>query len=187
MRSLSLNFRNAVYAHESGQVAVILVTITHPSLSQPIYLSTDPTQPAEGFNTNILPVADVLAMLDVLAVGQLAYCTISRGHTYLFVGMEVSLPDERDRAPPTSKLTISNVDESLIPLIRSVTTQASVLMEGILASAPDTVEFSIPVLQVIGVDYDATTISLNLAMDALAIEPYPSGSFDPASFPGLFY
>jgi hypothetical protein len=43
VRVLSLNFRKALYAQESGEVPIFLLTITHPSLAAPIRLSTDPT------------------------------------------------------------------------------------------------------------------------------------------------
>lgn len=35
--------------------------------------------------------------------------------------------------------------------------------------------------------YDASALQFDLTMDALVTEPYPSGTFSPAYFPGLFY
>jgi hypothetical protein len=35
--------------------------------------------------------------------------------------------------------------------------------------------------------YDVSALTFDLTMDALVTEPYPAGSFDPASFPSLFF
>lgn len=166
MRTLSLNARQALFSQESGEVMVLLLTITHPNLAEPIRLTSDPTQR--------------------LSTDPLVYGTTSRGNDYLFVGMEVTLPDEKEQSPPSSKLIVSNVDRAIIPLVRSITSPAQVLMEGLLASDLSTVEFSVPVLDIINVNYDAAQLTFDLAIDALAIEPFPAGNFDPASFPALF-
>lgn len=166
MRTLSLNFRNALFAQESGEVAAFLLTITHPSLAQPIRLSSDPTVR--------------------ITTEPLVYGTTSRGNDYLFVGMDLALPDEKEASPPASKMMISNVDRETIALARSINSPAEVLIECILASAPDAIETTIPVLEIINVNYDAAQLTFDLAMDALAIEPFPAGTFSPSSFAGLF-
>ena len=59
-------------------------------------------------------------------------------------------------------------------------------IEAVLASAPDDVEMNWPALDMSNLTYDAMTLQFDLTMDALVTEPFPSGSFSPASFPGLF-
>ena len=44
MRVLSLNFREAIFGPESGEVPIFLLTITHPDLDEPVYLTTDATE-----------------------------------------------------------------------------------------------------------------------------------------------
>jgi hypothetical protein len=166
VRTLSLNFRAAVFAQESGEVPIFLLTITHPSLSAPILLSSDATAR--------------------ITTDPLLYGTISRGNTFLYVGMQISLPDDEDQSPPAAKMIISNVDRSIIPLIRSILLPPSVTIECVLASALDTVELSVPAMDMVDVTYDAAQLTFDLAIDAMALEPYPAGNFDPASFPGLF-
>jgi len=167
MRTLSLTFRQAMFAQESGEVAVFLLTISHPSLVDgPIRLSSDPTSR--------------------LSTDPLSYGTVSRGETFLFVGMEIALPDEQEKSPPATKMIISNVDRSIIPLVRSINSPAQVKMEGLLVSDLATVEFTVPQLDIINVNYDAGQLTFDLAMDALAIEPYPYLTFSPAVFPGLY-
>jgi Domain of unknown function (DUF1833) len=167
MRILSLNFRQAIFGQESGEVPIFLLTITHEALDEPIRLSTDPT--TRLFDT------------------PLVYATESRGETYYYAGIDVTIPDEEDRAPPRSKLGIENVSRDLIPLARSISTPPHVKIEAVLASAPDTVEMTWPALDMSGVTYNAQVLEFTLTMDSLAKEPYPSGEFSPAYFPGLFY
>ncbi|WP_027517887.1 DUF1833 family protein [Bradyrhizobium sp. WSM1417] len=167
MRVLSLNFRQALFAQQSGEVPIFLLTITHPQLANPILLTTDPT-------TRI-------------TTDPLVYGTVSRGETYLFAGVDITLPDEQDKSPPASKLSIQNVTRDLIPLARSVATPPQVLIEAVLASAPDTVETTFATFDMANLVADAAMLNFDLTIDALATEPYPSGTFSPASFPGLFY
>jgi hypothetical protein len=166
VRVLSLNFRQALFSQESGEVPIFLLTITHDELDAPIYLTTDPTTR--------------------LSDDPLIYGTTSRGIEFLYAGVDVTLPDEQDKAPPASKLTIANVSRELIPLARSVSTPPSVKIEAVLASAPDVVEMVWPAMDMSNLTYDASYLQFDLTMDALVTEPYPSGTFSPAYFPGLF-
>lgn len=167
MRVLSLNFRKALFSQESGEVPIFLLTITHPQLDEPVLLSTDPT-------TRI-------------TTDPLVYGTVSRGETYVYAGVDITLPDEQDRSPPSSKLTIENVTRDLIPLARSISTPAQVVIEAILASAPDTVETTFAAFDMTNLVADTAVLTFDLTIDALATEPYPSGTFAPSAFPGLFY
>lgn len=166
MRVLSLNMREAIFGQESGEVPIFLLTITHPELDEPVYLTTDPTTR--------------------LGTDPLTYGTVSRGITFMYAGVDVTIPDEQDKSPPASKLTIANVDRGLVPLARSVNSPPSVKIEAVLASDPDMVEMNWPALDMSNLTYDAITLQFDLTMDSLITEPYPSGSFSPAYFPGLF-
>jgi hypothetical protein len=166
VRILSLNFRKALFSQESGEVPIFLLTITHPSLTNPIYLSTDPTTRYQ----DVPP----------------AYRTVSRTINFLYAGIDVTIPDEQDKTPPASKLTIQNVTRDLIPLARSVSTPPLVKIEAVLASAPDSVEMTFGALQMSNLTYDANQLVFDLTMDALVTEPFPAGIFSPAYFGGLF-
>jgi uncharacterized protein DUF1833 len=167
MRILSLNFRKALFSQESGEVPIFLLTITHPSLATPILLSTDPTSR--------------------ISTDPLVYGTVSRSSTFLYAGVDISLPDEQERSPPVSKLVIENVTRELIPLARSIATPASVKIEIALASALDTVEMTFPSFQMTNLQYDVVMLTFDLTMDALVTEPFPAGNFSPAYFPALFF
>lgn len=165
MRTLSLNFREAINAQESGEVPIFLITIDHDDLSEPIRLSTDPTE----------RVSDV----------PLVYKTVSRSEDYIFVPMSVVLPDEREGAAPRSQLRISNVTQAIVTLIRSTTTPARAKIELVLASALDDIEVESPWLDVIAANNAAGEISIDLALNSMTTELLPVDSFDPSSFPGL--
>jgi hypothetical protein len=159
--------RQALFSQESGEVAIFLVTISHPDLDEDILLSSDATER--------------------LSTDPLMYGTSSQGKTFYYVGMEVSLPDEQEKSPPACKLVISNVDRSLVPLARSIVSPASAKIQIVLEYALDLVEIEVPVLDMVNLQYDVMSLTFDLTMDALASEPFPSGTFSPAAFPGLFY
>jgi hypothetical protein len=166
VRTLGEVLRAAMNAQETGEGAAILITITHPDAATPIRLSSDPTT-----RTSATP---------------LTYGTVSRGNTYLFVGMNSTLPDEKDQAPPRARLLLSNVGREAIALARSISTPPQAKIELIRIADPDTVEIEFPELDMIGVEYDVDQLTFEMSADALAAEPFPSGSFDPAHFTGLF-
>jgi hypothetical protein len=167
VRVLSINFREALFNQESGEVPIFLLTITHEDLDAPIYLTTDPTER--------------------LSTDPLTYGTVSRGTTFLYAGVDITLPSEQDKSPPASTLVIANIDRGLIPLARSVSTPPSVMIETVLASAPDLVEIAWPRFDMSNLSYDANQLTFDLTVDSLTTEPYPSGTFSPAYFPGLFF
>lgn len=166
MRTLSLNARRAIFAPRSGEVWAFLLTITHPLLDTPRRISTDATVR--------------------ISTDPLVYGTQSRGDDFLYVAARLTLPDEKDRSPPRCKLTIGNLDRALIPLLRSTTIPASIKIEGILTSAPDDVEMTIPSIDLVHVDGTTAELSFDLAVDNRVTEPHPADSFDPSNCPGLF-
>ncbi len=122
---------------------------------------------------------------EMLSDEPLLYGTQSRGNVYKYIGMEIAIPDEEDKNPPVSKIVIANVTRDLIPLARSVSSPPKVTIEAVLSSDLDSVEFSIPQMDMVNVQYDASQLTFSLAIDSLSTEPYPSGAFDPAKFPRL--
>lgn len=173
-RAVSEAFQAAANAEETGEVVVILLTITHADLEAPIRLSNDPTQRLD------------LLESESEASGQPVYGTISRGDSYLYLPFQLTLPQEQDQSPPSARVVIENVGRDLVPLLRSTSTPAQVTIEILLASDLETVEVTFPTLDLAQADYDAGQATLDLVVDYLANEPYPAGNFDPSGFPGLF-
>ncbi|MFU0504003.1 DUF1833 family protein [Pseudaminobacter sp. NGMCC 1.201702] len=165
-RTVSLTLREAMNAQETGEVLVVLLTITHPDYATPLRISSDPTT--------------------LLSEAPLQYGTVSRGETYLFAPFSTSLPDDMDERAPTARFVLENISRDLVELVRSVSTPAKATIEVVLASSPDSVEIEYPEFDVKNASYNANVMTLELSIDALTDEPYPSGTFSPASFPGLF-
>lgn len=167
MRTLSLNMRDALFSQESGEVLIFLLTIDHETLDVPFRLSTDRT-------TRV-------------STDPLTYKTASRGNDYIYAGVGITMPEEQDKSPPSAKLVIENVTRDLVPLARSISTPATCTIEAVLASDLDTVEISWPSMDMSNLTWDASTLTFDLTIDALATEPYPAGTFSPASFGALFF
>lgn len=124
---------------------------------------------------------------DRLSEDPLIYKTTSRGNNFIYAGVAITIPNEEDRSPPSSKLTIQNIDRDLIPTARSINTPASASIEIVLASDPNTVEVSLVSMDMVNLIYNAESLTFDLIIDSMQTEPYPAGTFSPAYFPGLYY
>ncbi len=164
-RTLSLGMREAMNAQETGEVSVALLTLEHPSFPDPLRLSSDPTER--------------------LSEEPLTYGTVSRGETYIFCPMGVSLPDDLGERAPAARLMVENVSRELVAVLRDIASPGTARLEIVLASSPDDVEIEYPAFDIVRAQYNANTITLELSIDALTEEPYPARAFDPSGFPGL--
>lgn len=170
MTMVSLNFRQAAYAQETGRIPICLITIDHESLSEPILLSTDPTQRIESLTTD----TDVI------------YGTVSRSENYLFFPVRLRLPDDKDSGLGQMTLEIDNVHRVYTQTIRALFTPPTVKVEVVMDNTPDVVEVQWPQFSMTNITYNASIISGTLTADLLEKEPFPSGIFSPAYFPGIF-
>jgi hypothetical protein len=166
MRTLSLQFREAMHAQQTDVVPIVLLLIEHPDLDEPVRLSSDPTVR--------------------LQESPLLYGTVAQGETWTFLPFSLVWPEEKDEGAPVQKLQIDNIDRELIRLLRSTISPALVQAFIVLSSAPDVIEIEGAPFDLTMADYDARSISMTLNIDALAFEPFPAGGFTPAAFPGLF-
>ena len=164
-RTVSASFLNAINSQETEEVVICLLTVTHEDLAEPIYLSSDPT----------MRISD----------SPLVYATVSRGNEYLFLPFEFTLPDDKSDSPPRVQLSIDNTDRSLVAMLRSFTTPASIKLEIVLASSLDDVEIELPALQLSEVTIGEDRVTADLVAEALFNEPYPSRQLSPRACPGL--
>lgn len=165
-RTLSSTMREAMFSQETGEVLICLLTVTHPELSEPLYLSSDATRR--------------------VSLAPLMYVTDSRSREYTYVPFQFTLPEDKADTPPRLQISIDNTDRALVAVLRSFTEPASILVELVLASSPDIVEIDLPVMLLSNVNISAENVVLELIADALVAEPFPSGTFTPGQFPGLF-
>lgn len=156
---ISANQLRAMLAQETGEVFLMCVTISHPSLAAPYQLVTDmkPLVRASG--------------------------------TFEPFAFELSLPDESDDAAPQVQMTIDNVDNKILLSIRGLPPGArpSVLIEVVTASEPDTLVAGPDDFKILSIDYDDSTISATIGLDDDILNTsFPSGTYTPTNSPGLF-
>jgi hypothetical protein len=140
--------------------------MTDASLSEPVRLSTDN---ADSF----------------VVESQTVRGTTSRGNNYIFLPMDITLPDDSDESISAAKISMCNVDRSILETVRSIQSSPDVLMEVVLASQPDTVEATYTGFTFTGVEGDAMTVSGALSLGSFYNEPFPGRTVLPSNFPGL--
>lgn len=156
MTDLSGDALASVFAQETGEVWLILLTIAHQDLATPIYLVN-----------NTEPVS-------------------SRGNEYQPLGFDIVMPELNGQTLPQVTLTIDNVGRDLIELMRTITVPPVITVEVVLANNPDQVETSLTDFRLTDIKYTRIAITGTLAVEDILREPVPSGRFTPSQFPGLF-
>lgn len=111
---------------------------------------------------------------------------ISRGNTFNAFSFIVGLPNDDGEVQKQVTIQIDNTTLELITALRSITEPLTADVEYILASDPDTVQFSIEDLEVRAMTYNQSVINLTLSLDDIMNTPLTSESYDPATYRGLF-
>lgn len=140
-RTLSGTALASIHAQETGEVWLVLLTISHPSMATPIRVVNN--------NEDIT----------------------SRGALYQAFPFDIVLPGEDPDGITKAVLRFDNVERTAITAIRSLTSPPSVTIEVILASAPDTVEIAFGGLTLRNVTYDAVQVEGELLFESLWTEP----------------
>ena len=149
-------FVRSAFGPETDEVWLILLTLSHPDLTDDIRVVHNPET------------------------------ITSRGQDYIGFAFELTLPSDTEDRAPVAELRIDNVSREIAEAVRSISSAPTVTIEIIRAADPDSVEISLTGFTLRNVRWDALAVSGSLALDDISIEPYPAGSFTPASFPGLF-
>jgi hypothetical protein len=166
MRSLSLNFRRNLNAPTCEEVGVMLVTITHPSLPEPLRLSSDPTTRV----TDDPPT----------------YATISNGETFTFVMMNMLIPDDKEGEPLSAQLQLENVEADAGPLLEPILGEVKVTIQVVLASSPDFVEIEYADLDLTSAQGGEGAITLSAGREDTSLFTLPGDRMTRDRFPGLF-
>ena len=154
-RLVSATATASMMTEDTDEVWLPLVTISHADLGAPIRVVAN--------NEDI----------------------VSRGNTFVGYPFELELPGQADDSPGEARLRIDNVDKQIVEAIRTITGPPTVLIEVILASAPDTVEIAIGAMTLRDVSYDALTIEGVLRFEDITIEPI-GATITPERFPAIF-
>ena len=109
----------------------------------------------------------------------------SGGEVFTAFNFELQPPSKYGDAPPHAQITIDNVSREIGQSLRSVATPATVTLQIVRRSDPDTIEAEWTGLRLVNVSIDALQVTGDLLFEDLVREPYPGRTFSPAEFPGL--
>lgn len=140
-RTLSSRAIASGNAQQTDEVWLVLLTISHPELPEPIRVVNN--------NENVT----------------------SRGNEFIAFPFDIQLPGEDPDLPAKARLRIDNVDRRVVNTIRSITSPPSVTLEVVLASAPNTVEISFEGLVMREVEYDVSAVTGDLVFESIFTEP----------------
>lgn len=168
MRTLTSEALRAMFAAETGYYPILLLTISHPAMATPLYVSSDATQRLSVTDTDIV------------------YGTVSRGTNFIYLPLTLALPLDSDEEAPRTSISLDNIDRSLVPIIRSLTSPPVITIELVMSCSVNVVEASFPDFDMTSIHYDALVITGTLSLDMLVTEPFPAGTFTPSQFPGIF-
>lgn len=154
--NLSNTLLAQLYAQESADPFLCLLTISHADFAQDIRLVN---------NTEDIT---------------------SRGDLYQAFAFKVRLAADDKDARRDVSVELDNASLEFIDELRSITSPLSVKLELILASQPDVVQIEQGNLKTEGFTYNKTSIRFTLTLDDFLNTKMTSESYDPQNFPGLF-
>ena len=145
-----------IFAQNSDDPFLTLVTLDHELMDEPIYLVN---------NTKNI---------------------ISRGITFRAFPMKIRLPVDDGETVRDFQIDFDNASLELIEEIRSVTSSINVKIEMILASIPDVVQMSQEDLLINSITYNAQRISAKIILDNFLNVELTSEKYSPTNYPGIF-
>lgn len=140
-RALSSAAIASLNAQETGEVWLVLITLSHADLGTPIRVVNN--------NEDI----------------------ISRGQTYKAFPFEFVLPNTDGDSPSKATLRIDNIDRQIVTTLRTLSSGPSITMEVIMASAPNTVEISLAGMKLANATYDINIVDGEIIAEPLFNEP----------------
>src|SRR5688572_9363086 len=151
-------FTAAVQAERTEKVLIALITLSHPNMGPPLRVTSDKVQ------------------------------TVSNGDVFIPYPFHYARTRSSNEAPPIGRLTISNIDRRIVEALRGLPLEPpmSVLIQTVLADAPNVVEEQLAGFELRTPEWDALKVSGDLVIDILEREPFPNVRFLPSTFPACF-
>lgn len=141
----------------SGEVWLTIVTIDEPSLSAPIRLAMNDQD------------------------------VVSRSNTYLAMpGMDVTLPSQSEGSDGSARIVLPVIDQVVLNALENFTNQATVDMEMVMLSDPDTVLIEALGLRIVQHVTNLLSIQLILAGPQFLSDVVPSDHMSRGRVPGIF-
>lgn len=154
--TLSPQLLDQIFAQNSDDPFLSLVTLTHDTFASPIRLVN---------NTKNIT---------------------SRGNVYQAFPMKVRLPVDDGESARDFTIEFDNASLELIEEIRTVTSQIGIKLEMILASLPNVVQMEQADLKIVSLNYTATKITARVVLDSFLNVELTSEKYNPSNFPGIF-
>ena len=146
-----------MFAQESGDPFLTLVTLTHPDFAGPIRLVNNQED------------------------------IVSNSETFSAFPMEITLPiDDDSNSAREIQITFANTSLELVDELRGVQTPISVQLDMVLASTPNIVEFSFQEFKLRQVSFNQFTVQGSLYMDDFLNTELTSENYSPSIYPGLY-
>ncbi len=155
-RPLSTIARRALYSQETDVGFIVLLTINHSSLSEPLRFA--------AWDKNIT----------------------SRGNEYIKFPFEINFPQDSVNAAPRAQLRIDNVDRQIVKTLRTIKTKATATVEIVTTEDNNFVEASYSGFELRDIQYDAFAVTGSLEPESFIREPFPFRRFTPGAFRGVF-
>lgn len=166
-RDISPSLREAAYAQETDKVLIALLTINHPSFSQPIRVTDEPL---EDFGNEI-------------------YGVTSRGEQYIFVPFDVDFPDEDEQLVQFLEVRLDSTDRSIIDAIRTAASSnvfPTAMAEVVLHDNPDVPDMVVTGLRLKMAQYNNGILTGRFSTEHTDSQVFPANFFRPSLFPGIF-
>lgn len=132
-------------------------------------------------------------LLTIKTIGNPDLCLVnnnepvtSNGITYQPFPFALNLPSDDSERLPTVSLTISNISAEIIEAIRSQPTPPQLKIELVSSAYPDIVEKRLDFLKLRNVSYDAISITGSLEVINTMSSMFPSETYDPIHYPGMY-
>lgn len=164
---ISENLRQAAYAQDTDIAVIVLLTLSNDDMEEPIRVCSAPVEKFTDLGENV-------------------YGVTSNFNRFVFLPFEIELPQDDKTGAVSAKLTIDNVTREIVQYARQTRNVLNVTLQVVLSNNLDYIELEYKNFKLRNISYDGLTVSGDLSIDYLGLEPFPAGRFTPSGFPGLF-
>jgi hypothetical protein len=141
VRSFSSRALTSIFAHQTDEVWLVLLTLDHPDFEEPL-----------RFVNNVEAI-------------------VSRGEIYIPFPFMVEFPGQDPEAVGEARLRIDNIDRQIVNTIREIQSPPDAKFEVIIAADADTIEAKFEGLTLRNASYDVQQVTGSLRYEEMVSEP----------------
>ena len=167
----------AMFSSETDEQLIMLLTIYDPNGSTDPAAATTPIRLTDNYTQRLSSTTD----------DEVVYGIVSNLQEYVFIPMTLNLPNEQETGLGDCSISLNFVTPETITVIRDhLRIRTKVLIQLVVSSNLNYVEATLQDYYITAASYNAESVNLTLSMVSYNTEPFPSFSFTPSYFPGLF-